>query len=210
MKRHLLLMPLIIIIIGCPWFKQEEDYFPLAVNNKWEYSLLQTATSAGTTDTMIIGTFQREITGKDKIGNEDVFVIITKDSLRHFDPTDTIIKRIDTAYIRETKDLILTYETKTATPETTLKLPLKKNKTWTTKLPTDTVIYTVKDQEEITVPAGTYKKCWKIEKKTTIDNVPFNIWLADGTGMVKVFAEATAQGETIKFLIELKTKPTIK
>lgn len=209
MKRLLFLIPLI-IIIGCPWFKQEEDYFPLAVNNKWEYSLLQTATSAGTTDTMMIGTLQREITGKDKISDEDVFVLITKDSVRLFDPTDTIIKSIDTAYIRETKDLILTYETKTATPETTLKLPLKKDKTWTTKLPADTVIYTVKDQEDITVPAGTYKKCWKIERKSKTADVPFNIWLADGTGMVKASAEGTVQGATIKFLIELKTKPTIK
>lgn len=204
MKRLLLLVP-VIIIIGCGLFGGE-DFFPINIGNKWEYS----GYTLSGTDTSSTMTSEINITKKDKIGDNDVFESVSKTAIRTRVP-DTTITSYDTSYIRETKDAILTYATKTATPETSLLLPLKKDKTWKQISGSDTTTYTVKDQEDVTVKAGTYKKCWKVEAKVTMYGItiPTNFWYADGTGLVKSYTEYTIATVTSKILIQL-TKATIK
>ena len=194
MKRLLLLLP-VIVIIGCGLFGGE-DYFPLKVDNVWNYEgqVIATDTITSTTDTIPIK-LTNKITAKDA----DNFYTLTRTVT-----IDTIVSPTDTTFVKETDDAILSYETKTSTPDTTLLLPLKENKTWTSRVGTDTIVYTVMVKEDVTVPVKTYKNCWKV-KMVENGGTPVYLWYADGTGMVQMKVEETG------YLFELKLKTvTIK
>lgn len=204
MKRLLLLVP-VLIIVGCGLFGGE-DYFPLKVGNIWKYE------GTAKYDTTTVGTLtaKMEITGTDQIGGKDVFVSVVNMTFIALNPPDTT-DVIDTSYIKEAKDTILSYSTKTdSTPEITALLPLKKDLTWTQIAGGDTMHYKVLLQENVTVPAKEYKNCWKIQVIHNSDSgTPTYAWYADGTSLVKRSWEETSGTTTITCLLQL-TEATIK
>lgn len=194
MRKLLLLIP-VIIIIGCGLFGTK-DFFPLKVGNKWIFE----GHMYSATDSAAIKS-EQEITGTDAIGGKDVFVFIQKVVSYVFFPINDTFEFVDTSFIKEDKDTIWSYATKTdSTPMIVAILPLEADKSWTQIFGSDTIKSTVKAQEDITVPAGTFKSCWKIETKN--NGVLANTsWYANGKGQVKAIAEG--------YLLELK-EATIK
>jgi len=181
MKRLLLLIP-VIVIIGCGLFGSK-DYFPLKVDNEWKYEG-HSYTAADSTTIKA----ETKITGEDLINSKDVFVTVNKTTEYKYYPTAETTVTIDTSYIKETKDTILIYNTKTdSMPMILTILPFELDKTWSVvhgdTISADTTVYTVKAQEDVTVPADTYKKCWKLEIK--YGTMAQYFWFADGVGIVK-------------------------
>ena len=66
-------------------------------------------------------------------------------------------------------------------------------------------------QEDVTVTAGTYKGAWKVKLSVSHGGLAFDIyeWYARGTGMVKVYYDASYGGSERVFDEEL-TSATIK
>jgi hypothetical protein len=202
MKRLLLLIP-VIVIIGCGLFGGE-DFFPLKVGNIWNYdgTVKEDTTTVGTV------TMKTELTGTDQISGKDVFVSVMNMTMIVINPADTF-NFIDTSYVKETNDTILSYSSKTdSTPEIAALLPFENDKTWTQIIGDDTVKYTVLPQEDVTVPAKTYKNCWKV-KSVENSGTPAYSWYADGTGLIKQSFEEISGSTTYKYLLEL-TSATIK
>jgi hypothetical protein len=177
MKRLLLLAP-VLIIVGCFLFGGK-DYFPLTVDNEWKYE----GHSYTTADSSTIKK-ETKITGEDQINSKDVFIAVRKTTEYEFYPIFDTTEETDTSYIKEDQDTIWIYDTKTdSTPMLLTILPFELDKTWNVIHGADTTVYTVKAQEDVTVPSDTYKKCWKLEMKHGTNASYF--WFADGTGIVK-------------------------
>jgi len=199
MRKLLLLIPMI-IIIGCGLFGTK-DFFPIAVGNRWVYSgYTKVDTTTTLTSTKIV-----LVTAKN--GN---FYTVMDSTTTHNVLLDTNTTTVTTAYIKETDDAILSYADTTAAADTMLKLPLEANKTWIA----NTLTWKVKEQVDVTVTAGDYKKAWKIEATKTIgDTISiYQQWFADGAGLVKQYVVTTdTTGPDSLFVnMELKAKPTIK
>jgi hypothetical protein len=66
-------------------------------------------------------------------------------------------------------------------------------------------------QEDITVPAGTYKKAWKVKTVANLGVVTVEVhtWYAKGVGKVKMHSEAEFMG-SIEVTDEELTSATIK
>jgi hypothetical protein len=79
--------------------------------------------------------------------------------------------------------------------------------TWSAGVTAATVI----GQEDVTVPAGTYKGAWKVKLSTDLGLFTVDIyeWFARGTGLVRVYSDATSQGYRTQYNSEL-TSATIK
>jgi hypothetical protein len=207
MKRLLLLIP-VIIIVGCGLFGGK-DYMPLTVNNQWVYNMLETVTVSSVMDTAATAVTTNTITSKTTIGGDDAYIMTTKDSMHMYSPYDTIIVSTGSAYIRDTKDAILSYGSDTTSaPDTFLLKDLKLDKTWTQISGTDTSVSTVVLQEDVTVPAATYSNCWKV-KVVHNSGTPYYYWFADGTGMVKYSYIYTYYTATVAISQELQSA-TIK
>ncbi|MEO0083598.1 MAG: hypothetical protein ABIK33_04355 [candidate division WOR-3 bacterium] len=208
MKRLLLLIP-VIIIIGCGLFGGP-DYFPLKKGNIWKYAGMTTVETSLGVDTTSKIFHTSEITADDqKIGGKKVFTMTTRDSILTFNP-DTFYVSTNTSYLRETDNAILTYSSLLDNdPDTTLMTDLKENKTWRQIIGSDTVVYTVLNKEDVTVPAKTYKNAWKI-KAVWNSGTPLYYWYADGTGLIKYYYEYSPYSTvTIRSWFEL-TQATIK
>lgn len=194
MKKLLLIIP-VLIIVGCGLFGGE-DYFPLSVNNEWRYEGYQY-----TADSLKLA-MESKITGQDQIKSKDVFVFVNKTTNYRFYPAIDTTVAIDTIYFMESKDTIWRYEDKNdSTPMILTILPFELNKTWRVidSISADTTVYTVTAQEDVSVPAGTYKNCWKL--KINDGTTARHFWFADGVGIIKL--------SWTNYLLELK-KATIK
>jgi hypothetical protein len=194
MKRLLLLIP-VIVIVGCGLFGGE-DFFPLAVDNEWLYEGHE---YSGDSSNFVMNS---KITGEDQINGNDVFVFVDNTTYYQFFPMADTFEESETSYVREDKDTIWYYFSKTdSMPMIVALLPFELGKTWDMIYGTDTTTFTMTAQEDVTVPADTYKDCWKIEMKSG-GTVLRNMWFADGVGQIKVTGEG--------YLAELKEPPTIK
>lgn len=181
MKRLLLLLP-VILIIGCGLFGSE-DYFPVKVGNIWNYIGYVTSGADTTSKTIL----KNEITEKTTINSKDAFKQVGYVTVYTYLPIVDTSYDTSSVYLAETDDAILSYDSLTAVPDTALKLPLKKDKTWTQVYSGVTVTYTVLLQEDVTVPAKTYKKAWKVEMSYSVGGTTYTMyyWYADGVGMIK-------------------------
>lgn len=202
MKKSLILfMTVALIIIGCGLFGGE-DYFPVKVGNIWNY----TGYTTYGTDTLYMVKMKNEITEKTTINNKDAYREMSYITIYTYMPAPDTFYDTTTQYFVETKDAILSYSsTNDPEPDTVLKLPLKKDKTWTQITSGDTITFKVLIQEDVTVPAKTYKNAWKIEQRFSGSTTPTYFWYADGVGMVKTLTEYA----TSKTWFEL-TSATIK
>jgi hypothetical protein len=139
------------------------DYYPLAEGNTWVYQ--DSAMSA--TDT-IVTFYETEITGHRQMHNKDLWVRVTTLS----------DGQCDTTYLEEYNNYVFLYINDYDTiPDTLLSLPLEQGKTWTVNYLT---IATVKEKLIISVPAGTFFDCWRIDYNHD------EYYFAPDVGMVKM------------------------
>lgn len=196
MKKFLLLIPIIVLIIGCGG-DDVTNYYPLTVDNEWNYDMTMTeiiVIDTVTSDTTVVtGTNASEITAETTLDNgTEVFEMIMTMT---FDNT-LIPGFADTSYVKETEDYLLSYSNKSDTaPDTMLALPLETGKTWAD--------YEVMGQENITVPAGTFNDCWEIRE---VDEDTVYMYVALDIGMVK-WTQSETEADTIsrETLMELET-----
>ena len=191
MKKLLLLIPLVVLIVGCG-DEEGNVFFPLTVDNEWNYDMTMTRTDPDTTITKT-GTVELEITAETTLDNDtEVFEMIMTMT---FD--DTLIPGFaDTSYCEETEDYVLIYDAKadTVPDDTMLVLPLETGKTWGD--------CEVIGQENITVPAGTFNDCWKIRE---VDEDTLYMYMALDIGMVKWTQSEIDADTTMDMRWELET-----
>jgi len=195
-KKLLLLIPIIVLIIGCGG-DDETNYFPITVGNEWNYDMTMTqiiVIDTMTSDTTVqTGTNSSEITAETTLDNSTaVFEMIMTMT---FD--DTLIPVFaDTSYVEETEDYLLTYSNKSDTVpnDTMLALPLETGKTWAD--------YEVMGQKNVTVPAGTFNDCWEIRE---VDEDTIYMYVALDIGMVKWTQSEIEADTTRDMLMELET-----
>jgi len=151
---------------------KETPFYPLKVGTKWEYK-------AGDQR------FTMRVTKHENLGEIPCAVVETVSDE----------KVVATEYIYVTEDGVYRASfngQKADPPVCFLKLPPKKDeKPWTvsSKLGSETVKATFKmGQEDVTVPAATYKNAFTSESKDCKVNdteFQFTYWFAEGVGMVK-------------------------
>ena len=197
-------------IIGCK-SGGSDDYFPMTVGSQWDYSgYMLYGTTTPPTDTLQTMTTSTVAQAKTILTSGEEVVPFQTTTISHttfpIAMTDT---SIGMSYVRESGDVILSYDTlNTTIPDTLLVLPLEANKTWHNG-PNSTAL--VVGQEDVTVAAGTYKNSWKI-KYTTVsgsDTMEMFQWFAKGVGGVKTHYEASQSGYNMIYNQEL-TSSTIK
>jgi len=193
-KKLLLLIPIIVLIVGCGG-DDVTNYFPLTVDNEWNYDMTMTMTMTDPDTTITkTGAAELDITAETTLDNGtavfEMFMTMTYD--------DTLIPDfVDTSYIEETEDYLLQYDTKASTvpDDTMLALPLETGKTWDD--------YEVMGQKNVTVPAGTFNDCWEIRG---VDEDTMYMYVAPNVGMVKMSQKGTEPDTTsYEMLMELKT-----
>ncbi len=196
MKKLLLLIPLVVLIVGCG---DEEGtvFYPLSVGNEWNFDMTMTTTTPS--DTIVVtGTQSQEITAETTLDNGTaVFeqtMIMTIDT---FTIVDTTIE-----YIEETEDYLLAYDTKADTiPDTVAVLPPEAGKTWNVD---DSTTAEYIGQESVTVLAGTFSDCWKmVQIESTADTT--YIYVAEDVGPVKINWIEVEADTTHEMLMELET-----
>jgi hypothetical protein len=214
MKRVIVIALLVagLVVSGCDIFGSKEDYYPLTVGNVWNYSgyvVLQTAGDAPP-DTIQKMSLEVVASRKEKLtGGEDVVEMVNTMQVRMFFPFETTYTSVETAYVRQAGNLVLSYERRDDTqPDTTLSLPLARGKTWRIN---QYVVAQVLEQEDVTVPAGTYRNAWKIEQFITEGSATGQVycWYANNIGMVKLLEQFSYGGTSYISTMEL-TSATIR
>lgn len=200
MKKLMLLIPTIILIIGCGG---DAVYFPLTVGNQWEYSITQTITlTSPDTSWEYTGNSVTEITAETTLDNGlSVLELVTTTTWDDTLMTDTTV----TTYVEETEDYMLIYDNKADTdPDTSLMLPIEIANTWTVYSDSaDTMTAYVVGKAIVTVPAGSYDDCWQIEY--TFGGGINMDWFAPDFGIVRHEYEMVDSNSTIEFLKELES-----
>ena len=148
-----------------------------------------------------------KVTGKEKIGEVEAFVLTTEmgdsKSEREFMVSDG-------AGIRMLRQASGDRVTEYPQPFVRLKLPAAKGDTWEWKGDVGkekaTVVFTNDGEEEITVPAGKYK-AWKISAVMEIGGVKHTgaNWFAAGVGLVRQESRFESGGKKHESVIELKS-----
>ncbi|MEN9978770.1 MAG: hypothetical protein ABIK38_00290 [candidate division WOR-3 bacterium] len=214
MKRWWLIGMMIagLVLLSCDIFGSKVDYYPLTVGNSWSYrgyARMLTVTD-DQPDTMQTMTIQVVATGKDNLNSgEEVIELVSTNSVHLYFPFETTYIVVDTSYARETGDFLLTYESKTdSAPDTTLALPLTKDKTWRIN---EFTVARVLQQEDVSVPAGIYRSAWKVEQTVTSGAQTFtqHWWYGNNVGPVKAHWQESYGTANYEFSLEL-TSATIK
>jgi hypothetical protein len=207
MKRLLFVLPVLagLFFAGCD---TSTDYSPLTVGNVWNYSGYGTVTSTlSSTDTTWTLSSRIEITRADTLNSGlSVLEMVMRVDIEVSSP-ETTWTTIDTVYLHESDTLVMAYANKADTVGTVdLRLPFEAGKTWTV----GAVVYTVTEQEDVTVPVKTYKGAWRIDATNSSDpDFSAKMWHASGVGMVKREETSVSGSETMHMVMEL-TSATIK
>ncbi len=172
-----------VLTAGCDLVKPD-DYFPMGVGSSWSYrdwATVQTPTAG--LDTTSTGTTEILVTGKRQLaaGGEVVEFVMNWVRYTRFPSPDTI-SGADTSYYRDAGNCILSYASLSDTvPDTLLVLPLAANRSWHSGGST----VTVEEQEDLTVPAGTYRKAWRLA--LDVNDLVVKQWYGNHAGLLKVF-----------------------
>lgn len=198
MKKLLLLIPLVILIVGCGEDEEGTVFFPLSVGNEWNFDMTMTETTPSDT-TVVTGTQSQEITAETTL--DDGTAVFEQTMIMTME-IDTLTTIVDTSieYIEETEDFLLAYDNKADTiPDTVAALPPEVGKTWNVD---DSTTAEYIGQESVTVPAGTFSDCWKmVQIESTNDTVW--IYVADNVGPVKINWIGVEADTTNEMLMEL-------
>ena len=182
---------------------------PMTIGNVWNMSVSTLHGPAiATLDTVSTATITRTALQKANLSNGQEVVEFRDDTTTHTRTPDTTISTTGYFYMAEVGDTIKSY---TSLDDTTGTSTLMSNpaagQTWTEGTTTATVV----GQEDVTVTAGTYRRAWKVKLSVSHGSLAFDIyeWYARGTGMVKVYYDASYGGSERVFDEEL-TSATIK
>ena len=204
MKRLLLIAPVLAVLLfaGCDLFGGSPDYYPLTVGNAWNQravSILETTDA--TPETSLITENRMVIINKDTLNSGlDVFAMAQATTMNFRSPETTYIV-FDTTFIHEGDDAVLTFDSKgDTTGDTLLSLPLGVGKTWVQSL----AVATVAQQENVTVAAGTYKNCWRIDYKVALQTgLTMHMWYGNKVGAVKTETVIIAANYKSTYISEL-------
>jgi hypothetical protein len=183
--------------------------FPLTVGNVWhtESSLLegQTGSDLDTSATTVTTTTASQ---KDSLTNgKEVVSLSTETTTRERSP-DSTYTTTSVSFLREENGVIMFYGALDDTVGDTLMMSEPAvGQTWSPGPATSVVI----GQENVSVPAGTYKKAWKVKTISNFGFLTIEIfsWYARGVGNVKNHYEITYEDQNQVFDEEL-TSATIK
>jgi hypothetical protein len=208
LKKPLLLAALLcsaLVLMNCGLFGSRPDFFPTTVGSTWTYQGWMTYEQVDDPDTLFTTRTKTEVTEKTTLfSGEEVSEFVNTDSTHTFVPFETTSVNVSRSYVRQDGDYILAYDSKDdAQPDTALALPLEEGKTWTIYSNADTsVTALVLKRETVTVAAGEFKDCWKLEVTISTGGLGQKTywWYADGIGRVRNYVESTNSG--IKTVLE--------
>lgn len=170
------------------------NYFPLALNNVWNMVITTVTTWHGSHDTTFTNTDSSKLA---------VVADTTLGGKAAWKLQSTYGASSGYFYAVVESDRVLTYSTPTdSSPGVALKTPLAQNATWVVDSTSGSgkITATVKNQENVATPAGTFNKAWRVEE--VYDSMPdfaINVWYAAGVGQVKQYSSVTQNmgGDTI-------------
>ena len=184
----------------------DETHLPLGKGAKWTYA----------TDYDEETDIVHEVTGLEKVGDVECFVVEHRTEFNVGKP-DERIRIMRKEWLARGPSGVLIHKTQRGgtqlevpTPFFKLKEPIRKGDEWkgtakaSTNSPTWHVV--VEDQEEVEVPAGTFKAwklMFKIESGTRHKAEGFE-WYAPGVGIVRIDMTISAAGETFPLVSKLK------
>jgi hypothetical protein len=193
--------------IGCN--PNAGSIFPMTLGSVWhtESCLLEGQTVAA------LDTFETDVTTttaleKTNLTNGKEVVKFQSESTVHLRTPDSTYTTTSYSLLREENGAILSYGAlDDTTGDTVMMSSPAVGQSWSPGPATAIVV----GQEDVTVPAGTYKKAWKVKIITNIGGVTVEMfnWYARGVGNVKMHYEGEYQGYSQVFDEEL-TSATIK
>ncbi len=180
--------------------EQVLEYFPLKPGSKWVYRDVTTGPRGKDVEQDNL----YEITGVEEYhGKECIILNRLMHKMPMFASKDLYVVEGDKIFTYGARDI----REGTKEPSLMLKFPFKAGEKWETNENSVRRIHTMVGEEEVKVPAGTFK-AWKMENKYVIDkgvkqtsNV--TVWYARGVGVVKVNSSAKSKDTSIKNSMEL-------
>jgi hypothetical protein len=182
---------------------------PMTIGNVWNTELYALGGLTGTTlDTLETGVTTTTAFEKANLTNGKEVVKLKSESTVHLRTPDSTYTTTGDSLLREEDGAILSYGAlDDTTGDTVMMSSPAVGQSWSPGPATAIVV----GQEDVTVPAGTYKKAWKVKVITNMGGVTVEMfnWYARGVGNVKMHYEGEYQGYSQVFDEEL-TSATIK
>jgi hypothetical protein len=177
--------------------------YPMTLGSVWNMEAVTlSGTTAASLDTTETGT--QTVTALDKVtltsGRE--VVRFRNDATTYYRDGDSTSTTTDYSYAAEMGDTIFYYANLDDTAGTIFMMSNPKaGQTWSAGIAVVTVI----GQEDVTVPAGTYKGAWKVKLSSDFGLFTVDVyeWFARGTGLVRVYSDVTSQGYRTQYSSEL-------
>jgi hypothetical protein len=196
----------ILVWLGCD--ANNGPIYPMSVGSVWHtesYVLEGTTTAA--LDTVQTAVTTTTATAKVNLDNGKEAVRFATERTTHFSTDSTVTDTLST-FVREEDGAIIVHSSLSDSVGDTLMMAEPEiGQSWSPGFGTSLVV----GQEDVTVPARTYRKAWKV--KTIMSFGIFSIevysWYARGTGNVKNHYEFTYEGQNQVYDEEL-TSATIK
>lgn len=190
MRRFLLIFALAL----CPAVAvhaEQDLYNPLAVGLKWDVDV-ELNTPGGKA---VQGTAVREITGTEKIGHFNYFVVLT---------SFTGLPQVKdfTVFRRKSARGIYSIYSGDPTKQEILEaaLPLDVGQSWKTVIGMQLITSTVESKETVTAGGKTYENCIKVTYKSSDGQIKGTYYQAPDVG--NVLETSTRSGATYKFTLK--------
>ncbi len=210
MKQTLVLAAIAAVTLtGMNCSPAANDIFPMSVGSVWKMDVLSmTGTTIASLDTASTGTVVKTAVDKTNLATGKEVVVYRYETTTHLRTPDSTYTNTTYVYCREDGDWILVYSSlDDTTADTVMVTSPSVGKTWHEGSATKEVV----GQEDVTVPAGTYKSAWKAKLTAGQDGYTLEAyyWYAKGAGLVKYSYVWTYQGQSKVYSEEL-TSATIK
>jgi hypothetical protein len=198
-----------VALMGMSCSPASDDIFPMSVGSVWHMDVVEmTGTTVATLDTAQTSTVVKTAVDKTNLATGKEVVMYRYETTTHVRTPDSTYTSTSYAYCREDGDWVLVYSSlDDTTADTVMVTSPSVGKAWHQgTAPTEVV-----GQEDVTVPAGTYKGAWKVKVTFSQGSFTFDTyyWYAKGTGLVKLSYEWTFLGHSKAYTEEL-TSATIK
>jgi hypothetical protein len=183
--------------------------FPMAIGSVWNTESCLLAGQA----TAALDTFETSVTmttalEKVNLTNGKEVVKFRSESAVHLRAPDSTYTTTSYSLLREEAGAILSFGAlDDTTGDTVIMVDPTVGQSWNQGSATAVVV----GQEDVTVPAGTYRKAWKVKTVTNVGGITVVMfsWYARGVGNVKIRYEGEYQGYAQVYNQEL-TSATIK
>ena len=204
MKRSLMFVAVAFAVLvfaaGCDMFGADrENYFPWAFGSSWLSDGCLTFEQVDGPETLYTSRQYVETVEMTYLTTgEEVAKRVVSETTFALAPIETTYVVFCSSYVRRENDRVLTHASlDDLNPDTLLVFPLKLGKTWTVEAHGDTTtIGEVVGRETVTVAAGTFPNCWKVNMTHTAGShvIVHQTWYADGIGQVKYRMDVTGDG----------------